>query len=512
ACELAGRDGQLDHYSESVWAEKFMAALESMAFFEDDIEVLIKDALSLIPADSKFRIMAEYTASLCRKYGDIKVVLTKVMFEYGHPDCTNMYQNMAIVIASLLLGGLDIIKTGMLALNCGFDTDCTCASAGSIIGILRGADDLKRAYELDEVTYTLGVRSNRRSDKVYDLAEDIARLAVIFAKQKSTDVIIEGAPDFEPDFESLPDFTLRTDYADMNPSIAPGGECSVVLNITNNTDADAVLDCEISSESNIHCEMPCFKVSVGAHGSAAIPIRFTLDKYCESVSDKNIFTLSANSAVIGDFGICGASAWKLSGPFWRTEPVITTQKILDNIEAKFPYSKYIKESCVKGCGMDRLRHFHLNFHADTETEFMTEEELFKAASDGFASSTHEEKAVFIANDSFTMDELFSFKGPCTAYLSRIIEAPRDMTVFAQVGYSSPFALYVNGELIASRDDCNTWTAENVHLEGIKFKEGENRIVLRMTRVNADAKYNIYFSRGIATAEIHLLTSKNPYRF
>ena len=41
ASEFATRDGQLDHYGESIWAECFLAALESEAFFEDNLHKLI---------------------------------------------------------------------------------------------------------------------------------------------------------------------------------------------------------------------------------------------------------------------------------------------------------------------------------------------------------------------------------------------------------------------------------------------------------------------------------------
>ena len=138
AGEFASRDGQIDHYGESIWAERFLAALESEAFFEDDMNRLLDKALAVLPPDSKFRSLVCYTRELCEVYDDIKIVLTKLLFRYGHPDCTNLYQNMGITIAALLLGEGDIIKTSLLALNCGFDTDCTCATAGAVIGLLRG--------------------------------------------------------------------------------------------------------------------------------------------------------------------------------------------------------------------------------------------------------------------------------------------------------------------------------------------------------------------------------------
>lgn len=88
-----------------------------------------------------------------------------------------------------------------------------------------------------------------------------------------------------------------------------------------------------------------------------------------------------------------------------------------------------------------------------------------------------------------------------------------MTVCIQVGHSAPFALFVNGELVGERLNCDNWTAENVHLENIKLHKGENRIVLRATRINDDAKYNVTFSRGAACDEhIVWLASKNPYSF
>jgi hypothetical protein len=88
-----------------------------------------------------------------------------------------------------------------------------------------------------------------------------------------------------------------------------------------------------------------------------------------------------------------------------------------------------------------------------------------------------------------------------------------MTVCVQVGHSAPFALYINGEKIAERKVCDTWTAENVHVQGVQLRAGENRIVLRLTRVNADAKYNLIFSKGPTCATHYVcMGSVNPKCF
>ena len=54
AAEFAGRDGQLDHYGESINAERFLACLESEAFFESDIHVQINKAMRVLPQNSAF--------------------------------------------------------------------------------------------------------------------------------------------------------------------------------------------------------------------------------------------------------------------------------------------------------------------------------------------------------------------------------------------------------------------------------------------------------------------------
>ena len=82
-----------------------------------------------------------------------------------------------------------------------------------------------------------------------------------------------------------------------------------------------------------------------------------------------------------------------------------------------------------------------------------------------------------------------------------------------IGYSAPFTMWLNGELIARRDNFDNWTAENVHLDKIHLNKGENKLVVRITRANSDTKMDVLFAKGLATSE-HYITfaSKNPYKF
>ena len=162
------------------------------------------------------------------------------------------------------------------------------------------------------------------------------------------------------------------------------------------------------------------------------------------------------------------------------------------------------DSKIEGNATDKVRHFHLHFATDVDTDYAGST-LFEPA--------EPERLVLLPQDSFTMHDLFGFRGPCAAYLSRINACDEERSLFLNVGYSSPFALYLNGEMIARRDNFDNWTAENVHIPDVILKKGENRLVLRMTRANADAKYNVTCTYGMACSEHAVgLKSRNPLRW
>ncbi|MHC1694810.1 MAG: ADP-ribosylglycohydrolase family protein [Eubacteriales bacterium] len=510
AADFSSRDGVLDHYGESVNAERFFAALESAAFVEDDLGKLIQIGLSEVPQDSKLHELVSFVVFLCEKYSDNKVILRKILRRYGHPDCTNMWQNVAITLMALIKGELDLIKTGIDALNCGFDTDCTCATAGAVIGAIRGAKSLIEQYGLGEVRYVLGVRSDRRSDSVRDLAEDIALLGCSFNPG-----LIEGAPDTLPEWgkDRCP-VMFEVSYPDDDPSIAPGDTKSITLIVNGRLDEEVSLSCRVKGLYKDET----FTLSVPPLGKVRHTLTFSVPYDAEVLMETNIIKLDyivtgqgSGTEYSGsfDFGLVGSTLWKAVGPIWETDPICTQEK-LDKVPNYWHLFADVKHD---GDPTDIVRRFHLNFAVDTQTSHLSEEELF-APLDTYNTDTKYEEALFVQpEDSFTMDDICSFKGPCVIYLSRQLVSPEDTELFVQLGHSSPVALYVNGALICERKGCDTWNAENVHVGGVKLNKGINNIVLRLTRVNADAKFNLTFAKGACCAEHYVsFGSVNPTKF
>jgi len=482
AADLSERDGVLDHKGDSVYSERFFAALESAAFFESDLNKLIEIGLKEVPDDCKFRELVNDTVALCKEYNDIKIVLRKILFKYGHPDCTNLYENIGITLAALLLGDLDIIKTGMMALGCGFDTDCTCATAGAVVGLIKGADALIKDYGFGDVKFVLGVRCDRRSDRVVDLSEDVALVGCALNEGK-----IENAPETHFDFKpSQYPLEITAHYEDDFPVMYTGRDCRVTLAIKNVSDETVASGFTLKG-TGINER---FSLAVAPGETAAYDFVATVDGD-EVIFDANIYTLYysyKNETVAFDFGVAGAMPWKVIGPIWRTDPICTTELLLAN---DLQYRNITRAVEYDGDRKDVSRRFHLNFAIDTDTEYVSHDDCFAP----LGTTDYEETVFYQTEDSFTMDDLFGFKGPCVAYLARKLVAPEDMEVCVQIGHSAPFALYINGDKIASRDNCDCWTAENVHIQNVKLKKGENKILMRLTRANSDAKYNVTFSDG-----------------
>ena len=512
AADYATRDGVLDHWGESVYGERFFAALESAAFGVDettcDLYALIDVGLSVIPAECKFRELVNDTVAWCRQYDDVKRILRKILHKYGHPDCTNLFQNIGITLAALLKGGLDEIKTGMDALNCGFDTDCTCATAGAVIGIIRGAKSLQAEYGWGDIKFVLGVKSDRRSDSVFDFSEDVAILGKTWNPG-----LIEGGEAKDYGFEAPDPVGVWVEYPtfkDGRPdcSIAPGQTKTVTLCMTSFalkgqplTYSVKGLGLEASGE-----------ITLPDGGNAEIPLTVEIPADIPVLNETNLYTVAYTvdgKDYTYTFGLCGAYLWKAIGPIWRTDPVCTTEKLV-----KVPNYWHLMNPGYryKGDSTDIVRRFHLNMAVDTATPYLSAEELF-APLDPDADTKYEETLFAQPEDSFRMEDIYGFSAPSMCYLVRELVSPVDETVCVQMGHSSPFALYINGQLICERDTCDTWDAENVHVQNIHIREGVNTVVLRLTRVNADAKYNLIFSRG-ATCATHVThyASVNPLCF
>jgi ADP-ribosylglycohydrolase len=163
AARYALEDALLDHGNgEGTYAAVFTAALESAAFVEKDLSKLISIALSYIPADCGVAGAVNKAVECYRgkktwlEARDEVLRHFRGLTTYGDPKLTSPEDrakgfaegklgwdapsNIGLLILGLLYGEGGFGKSLCITVNCGEDTDCTGATAGSIFGILHGID------------------------------------------------------------------------------------------------------------------------------------------------------------------------------------------------------------------------------------------------------------------------------------------------------------------------------------------------------------------------------------
>ena len=157
ACE----DACVDHGSaEGTYAAIFVAAIESAAFVFNDLRGMIEMGLSKIPEQSK---VYKYVTTVLECFDNGKTwqetrnLLVDMSLADEELGWFQAPANIGYTIIGLLYGKNDFKETLLIACNCGDDTDCSCATAGSILGIMNGSsiipDDWKE-YIGDSIVTT----------------------------------------------------------------------------------------------------------------------------------------------------------------------------------------------------------------------------------------------------------------------------------------------------------------------------------------------------------------------
>ncbi len=497
AAALAAKDGCLDHDGESVVAEQYMAAAEALAFNEKlSVRELLIRALDYIDPSSAFYAMAGRVIEWCDEYGEINSVFSRVLRDYGHSDCTNMFQNMAIVLSALLLGKEDLTTTVMTALNCGFDTDCTCATAGALLGIRLGGNAVLAKYSIPDQMFRLGALVTRRSNYVKDLAEDVAAASLLFSERNSK-FAVAGVPDSLPTaIVPKPRFPVKVafTYSDGKPSVKPGDTKQIRVKL-----------------------IPVYKMRESGTVTLTAPEGFTVKPASQNfrfglVKPELLFTVSVQKDIpvlmeknlirvnvtlkSGDshdyyFGFVGDQIWRVYGPFWENTTYVAPPK------AKESYYAGLGGAETEDQALTVMRQFHLNMKADWTKEYLEDQLLGDAVlpDELLQDPKYRGFTAYISGDRFRFEDLMSNSMPCVIYMVRDLIAPEDTVVNVQIGHSDAFRIWIGGDLVAESDGPEHWTPENIHRKNIRLSKGPNRIVLKLARSSGTTDFSLIFTRG-----------------
>lgn len=151
AIYFAYQDACVDHgMGEGTYAAIFVAALESAAFVISDIRELINIGLSKIPETCRFY---KFIVKACELYDEGKTwqeareVITNMSLEDEELGWFQAPANVAYAVIGLLYGKGDFKQSLIIAVDCGDDTDCSGATAGSILGIIGGTKVIPKDWQ-----------------------------------------------------------------------------------------------------------------------------------------------------------------------------------------------------------------------------------------------------------------------------------------------------------------------------------------------------------------------------
>ena len=149
AADMAYRDACVSHTKNGIYGEMFISALIAEAAVENDIRKAILSSLNFVPQRSRFvrsvmTVVNDFDGGVSENECFSKIHSRWDEHE-GHDWC-HVLSNIEIVTAALLYGGGDYTKTVCRAVQTGFDTDCNAATAGSVIGMMKGMSAVGREW------------------------------------------------------------------------------------------------------------------------------------------------------------------------------------------------------------------------------------------------------------------------------------------------------------------------------------------------------------------------------
>jgi ADP-ribosylglycohydrolase len=147
AARYAALDASLDHGTEGIAGEVFLAVLQNLVLSGTDVTAALTRALRGIPPGTE---TARAIALVCDLYSqgvETWRCRERLLAAHGHENFTHAPLNVALIAWALLYGKGDFENSILFAVNGGYDTDCTAATVGATLGLALGAERIPARWK-----------------------------------------------------------------------------------------------------------------------------------------------------------------------------------------------------------------------------------------------------------------------------------------------------------------------------------------------------------------------------
>ena len=154
AIDLAGRFAHITNTGFAVHAAQFYSAMYAAAFFEPNVTSLVTEAVASVPTTSRtYQVVTDvlgwYTEDANDGTLDWRATRSRLYDKYQGSGSYGRYYNWAestintgATVLAVLYGRGDFKNTVQIAVLAGWDCDCNAATAGGLIGIIKGFRNL----------------------------------------------------------------------------------------------------------------------------------------------------------------------------------------------------------------------------------------------------------------------------------------------------------------------------------------------------------------------------------
>lgn len=201
AADYAARDACISHAGDGIYAARFVAALVSLAFTEQNRQDAVRGALQVIPPACRYADAIRDAIAWHRKYADWREAWDQLDRKYGfNPDgdrggefAEEQYNtgkdpylwgnwrwvyadvNGAACVLAILYGEGDFSKTICLATMMGYDNDCNSGTVGAVLGAMNGYQSIPEQWKqpLND-RYQTGLKLPKNRLLISELARETA--------------------------------------------------------------------------------------------------------------------------------------------------------------------------------------------------------------------------------------------------------------------------------------------------------------------------------------------------
>ncbi|NLI54641.1 MAG: ADP-ribosylglycohydrolase family protein [Clostridiales bacterium] len=183
AAKMARQAAMVSHDGIAIECAVYLAALESMAFVERDVDVLLRECRQYIGDNAygkQLNALLDDVIAKCDAANDWREVRDWIEEHHNYAryqgNCP-MVPNHLSVIMALKMGGDDFRKSVAIAVSAGWDTDCNAANTGCLNAIRLGLDSINADTDMrGPVADRMYVVSTDGGDCIFDAVREARKI------------------------------------------------------------------------------------------------------------------------------------------------------------------------------------------------------------------------------------------------------------------------------------------------------------------------------------------------